>query len=499
MRDARGDDGTGNDSAHNTSRKDPTPPYVKAPGFGDHVEAKETMDATPNAPTIANTGGGGAPNSPRRLSAAGGTEDPKFRGAKQGQHRKQLSPEEIAALREQHRLKKEAEEKELELKYGADHVVALIIPVSVCMLAVIATVKSVSYYDEHTASFAYTPYESNSANGEEESDGAKISGALLNVLIVLAIIVGMTFGLVLCYKYKWWRAMNAWLVLSTLMIMGYFTYEFLTELLWAHSVPMSWPTLIVIVWNFGVGGMFAIHWKSPLRINQFYLIAVSVLMALILIKYLPDWTTWLLLGAVATYDLVAVLCPCGPLHMLIHEVQASGRAFLPELVYSSTILFPVAMMAPPKDAANPSSANTSPQNKKVINPLKDGLTDANLPEGAKRPAKEAPSTFGGQVSPLGEQIDEEEEDTGVKLGLGDFIFYSVLVGKAATQDDWGVVVACYVAIIVGLTATIFILSIFKKALPALPISIFTAMLFYFVSRYTLVEYLQEIVHLQLII
>eukprot|EP00041_Stephanoeca_diplocostata_P013851 m.246444 g.246444 ORF g.246444 m.246444 type:complete len:166 (-) comp19489_c0_seq19:2101-2598(-) len=124
---------------------------------------------------------------------------------------------------------------------------------------------------------------------------------------------------------------------------------------------------------------------------------------------------------------------------------------------------------------------------------------SHRPEGAKRPAKEAPSTFGGQVSPLGEQIDEEEEDTGVKLGLGDFIFYSVLVGKAATQDDWGVVVACYVAIIVGLTATIFILSIFKKALPALPISIFTAMLFYFVSRYTLVEYLQEIVHLQLII
>lgn len=34
---------------------------------------------------------------------------------------------------------------------------------------------------------------------------------------------------------------------------------------------------------------------------------------------------------------------------------------------------------------------------------------------------------------------------------------------------------------------------------ALPISIFTAMIFYFVSRYTLVEYLREIVNLQLII
>lgn len=42
----------------------------------------------------------------------------------------------------------EEQERLKELKYGADAILSLILPVSLCMVVVVATIKSVNYYTE---------------------------------------------------------------------------------------------------------------------------------------------------------------------------------------------------------------------------------------------------------------------------------------------------------------------------------------------------------------
>ena len=103
-----------------------------------------------------------------------------------------------------------------------------------------------------------------------------------------------------------------------------------------------------------------------------------------------------------------------------------------------------------------------------------------------------------ETSRVGRADDDDAADAddafalpdAIKLGLGDFIFYSVLVGRAAMHDLF-TMFACYFAVIQGLIATLLLLGFAKKALPALPISIAAGVVAYVGSRFALEPVTQQ--------
>nr|AAG28518.1 presenilin [Helix lucorum] len=453
------------------------------------------------------------------------------------------------------------------LLYGAKHVIMLFIPVTLCMVVVVATISSITYYTSGGVYLIYTPF-----HDVTEDTGTKLWQSMANAVILLCVIVVMTVVLLLLYKYKCYRVINGWLVLSSIMLLFFFSFMYLEQILRAYNAPMDYVTVAIIMWNFGVGGLFCIHWKGPLLLQQAYLIVVSALVALMFIKYTPDWTTWAVLGVMVIWDLVAVLCPKGPLRMLVETAQSRNEPIFRALIYSSTMMWPVTMAddgdQSKKKQKKKKGLKTGAQNSSVTTPLgkdtddDDGGFTEHVANGTNRQhsltasqdsqsARNAVQAFGDMVQdkprtdrnavshttvvnttnsarvlatkdgagvesavrvnvdqrdgavvansrsqnnsrtrpalqrrPLdSDSIDQDdsEEERGVKLGLGDFIFYGVLVGKASSNGDWNTTLACFVAILIGLCCTLLLLAIFRKALPALPISLTFGLVFNFAT------------------
>ncbi|KAJ0980176.1 hypothetical protein J5N97_008431 [Dioscorea zingiberensis] len=356
-----------------------------------------------------------------------------------------------------------------------EEIIRIIAPVSACMLLVVLLVSVLSSSSSSDAPPTIV-FSADSETGSSTWD--KLKDALLSSIAFVATVTLLTFLLVLLFYFRCTSFLKYYMAFSSFIVLAILGGEITLFLIDKFSIPVDSVTFFILLFNFSVVGVMAVFLsRMAIVITQSYLVLIGVLVAY-WFTMLPEWTTWALLIAMALYDLAAVLLPGGPLRLLV-ELAMSRDEEIPALVYE----------ARPVDQHTASNRRIWRSSGVSSN---GDLVQESLPETRLVVAEEA--VVSEVTAPLisSANVDHHRQENSVdgiglgesgaiKLGLGDFIFYSVLVGRAALYD-FMTVYACYLAIIAGLGITLLLLAFYRRALPALPVSILLGVLFYVLTR-----------------
>ncbi|KAM7279756.1 hypothetical protein ACFE04_006890 [Oxalis oulophora] len=383
-----------------------------------------------------------------------------------------------------------------------EEIVRIITPVSICMFLVVILV-SVLNTNESNESIQVSSIASIVYN-ESTSDSTwdKFKGALLNSLAFVAVVTIATFFLVALFYFGCTKFLRYYMGFSAFTVLAFMGGQIALFLIQDFNVPVDCITYLVLLFNFAIVGVLAVFMsKFAILVTQAYLVVIGMLVAY-WFTLLPEWTTWSLLIAMALYDLAAVLLPVGPLRLLV-ELAISRDEEIPALVYearptnfdSSSEDTGVVRRRIWRDRGNVENNPSDFAADRSTNPVLDTIPSLiraeegqNINEELSAPLIQRRINIRPQENNedlLSENLVLEGMGLGssgaIKLGLGDFIFYSVLVGRAAMYD-FMTVYACYLAIIAGLGITLMLLALYQKALPALPVSVLLGVLFYFLTR-----------------
>lgn len=494
-----------------------------------------------------------------------------------------------------------------------EEIVRIVSPVSICMLLVVILVSLLNSSSSSSSSIttiATLIYDEQSS----DSDWEKFGGALLNALLFVVVVTVVTFLLVCLFYYRCTKFLRLYMGFSAFIVLGYMGGGVAVLLVQALSIPIDCFTFGVLLFNFAVVGVFSVFLcKVPIIFTQGYLVLIGMLVAF-WFTMLPEWTSWVLLVAMAIYDVIAVLIPGGPLKILV-ELAISRDEEIPALIYESRpvtrkshITVPEhenenALLPRPRPRPTESEEEEEDPIDPTLPPSMQTLENALLQQqrggiwkksagsgarsasfkslnsggdestasvsasllhgdsiqgsrlavteeeeeeeescfhgGTETPAEEEsvplvnyqvtassstyvnqqvgssplPSTLQGLLTQTDSDRERRPHPNGIedstrrdiyeqdgiglsasgsiKLGLGDFIFYSVLVGRAAMYD-YMTVYACYLAIIAGLGVTLILLAFCQKALPALPVSISLGVIFYFLTRLVMEAFVVQV-------
>lgn len=317
---------------------------------------------------------------------------------------------------------------------------------------------------------------------DSTSNSVKFQESLINAGVMVLVICSLTFLIVLLFYLKCNLLIKGYIMFSSTILLAFLGGFYFLSIVSMMNIPMDIFFFLFFLYNFSVTGIKAIFFSEGIPqivtqvktlnsmqnkdnhfVMQAYLVFASVLLAWNLSRF-DNWTTWSLLGVLALYDIFAVLAPCGPLKALLKLMKARPNQDIPGLLYEANLEDNINLdysqhVTNGIESRHERRSDTGFNQDTVITHetifneylhVNDGLEMTNLNPRVVllKPSTRSDVTYQSNnptsnsnilaasqnmpsPSVSNEHSSKYSKRNSVKLGLGDFVFYSVLVSRAA--------------------------------------------------------------------
>ena len=381
----------------------------------------------------------------------------------------------------------------------------------------------------------------------------KAASGLVNGLVVASVFVAMAALTMWMVRRGSRRVLRAWLGTCSLLVYVFLAFVVLDLLCTSYQVAYDYATSCVVLVNFGVVGVIVVHYRGAEGLRRCYLVATAAILGWFLTK-LPPWSTWILLALFATYDAASVLLSSGIVAQILRGEEAGGaKARAPAAADEVEMRERADAGGESDDGSGASSSGSSgieyelpgydeAQAQRDVEHSQEearradaaaaaaAAADAEAEDGAAPAVASADvlleysaSGASGSEAGAGDAASHTEEEGGVgggaedggvadvydegeeedelqglmfatahhQLGLGDFVFYGLLVGRSykSTDGDYLAVALSVHGVLLGLLVTLVAVWVTDRALPALPLPVLFGTALHFVAVHVERDYL----------
>lgn len=315
--------------------------------------------------------------------------------------------------------------------------------------------------------------------------GISVTASIWSAVGIIFMIIVVTAVLLTLYYFGCMKIIFAWLILAVSLLLSMYFLIGLGSYPSILNIPVDYIALAIFLLNLVVVGNMSIFWRAPQKVTQVFLVLISILTSLVF-RYLPDWTVWILLILLIIYDACVVLCPNGLLNLLLKKSEERGDA-IPALLYSAAAW----EQADPENNNNTEEGDQN-NNEQVDNNEADNNEEEQEEEEEEQQQEAQPENANenGDKKKKKKKKMSKRDNEGIKLGLGDFVFYGILVTRAA-RIGWDITILCVFAVILGFSLTLVCLAVWERPLPALPFSLALGILFFIIGAMTFRQFCEH--------